>query len=53
MKYSLEFHDYSVAIAAYGKLLEALTAVPQREESPARSGFLAAFKLSPEPSAAF
>ena len=53
MKYSLEFHDYSVAIAAYGKLLEALTTVPKREESPARSGFLSAFTLSPEPSAAF
>jgi hypothetical protein len=37
-KYSFEFHDYSVAIAAYGKVLEALTKVPQREGSRATIG---------------
>jgi hypothetical protein len=31
-KYSLEFHDYSVAIAAYGKVLEALTTVQHKKE---------------------
>ena len=31
-KYSLEFYDYSVAIAAYGKVLEALTTVQSKKE---------------------
>jgi len=31
-KYSLAFHDYSVAIAAYGKVLEMLTGLQQQEE---------------------
>jgi hypothetical protein len=38
-KYSLEFHDYSVTIAAYGEALAALTALQQQEE------FSAAFSL--------
>jgi hypothetical protein len=47
-KYSLEFHDYSVAIAAYGKVLEVLTAL-QREElySPSLSLF-GSLESSPE-----
>lgn len=32
MKYSLAFHDYSVAIAAYGKVLQVLTRLQQQEE---------------------
>jgi hypothetical protein len=31
-KHSLEFHDYGVAIAAYGKVLEVLTRLQQLEE---------------------
>ena len=31
-KYSLEFHDYSVTIAAYGEALAVLTTLGQREE---------------------
>jgi hypothetical protein len=31
-KYSLEFHDYSVTITAYGKALAVLTALQQQEE---------------------
>jgi hypothetical protein len=31
-KYSLEFHDYSVTIAAYGKALAVLTALQRQEE---------------------
>lgn len=31
-KYSLEYHDHSVTIAAYGDALAVLTAVQQQEE---------------------
>jgi hypothetical protein len=51
-KYSLEFHDYSVAIAAYGKLLDALTTVPHREERPMTLGVIASLEASREARAA-
>jgi hypothetical protein len=39
-RYSLEFHDQSVAIAAYGKVLGILTRLQQQEEcSPALALF--------------
>jgi hypothetical protein len=31
-KYSLAFHDYSVAIATYGNVLQVLTRLQQQEE---------------------
>jgi hypothetical protein len=53
-RYSLEFHDYSVAIAAYGKVLEALTMVqPREEETPATTGLIGLLGISREPQAAF
>jgi hypothetical protein len=52
-KYSLEFHDYTVAIAAYGKVLEALTTVPQRKDCPAMSGSVTLLGASRELQAAF
>ena len=50
-KYSLEFHDYSVAIAAYGDVLEVLTTLRQREEYSPSLGLLGSLKSSPGPSA--
>jgi hypothetical protein len=52
-KYSLEYHDYSVAIAAYGKVLEALTMAPPREEAPATIGPIGRLAISREARAAF
>jgi hypothetical protein len=54
MKYSLEYHDYSVAIAAYGKVLETLTMpVAPCKRSFASIGFLESLTASLEPRAAF
>jgi hypothetical protein len=50
-KYSLEFHDYSVAIAAYGEVLEVLTAL-QREERYSPNAVFGSLEYSPEPQAA-
>jgi hypothetical protein len=38
-KYSLAFNDYSVAIAAYGKVLEVLTKLQLQEEYSPSVGF--------------
>ena len=40
-KYTLEFHDYSVTIAAYGEALRVLTALQPEEEYSANFGVLA------------
>jgi hypothetical protein len=45
-KYSLEFHDYGVTIAAYGEALAVLTALQWDEEFSANFGVLGG--LSPE-----
>ena len=50
-KYSLAFHDYSVAIAAYGDVLEVLTTLQQQEEYSPSLGLLGWLKSSPEPHA--
>ena len=50
-QYSLEFHDYSVAIAAYGKVLETLTGLQQQEEYPPSLALLGALETSREPRA--
>ena len=47
-KYSLEFHDYSVAIAAYGKVLEVLTALQREEVYCPSLGLFASLESSPE-----
>ncbi len=47
-KYSLDFHDYSVAIAVYGKVLEVLTTLQQQEEYSARFGLIGSPESSPE-----
>ena len=39
-EYSLEFHDHSVTIAAYGKALAVLTALQLEEEYSANFGVL-------------
>jgi hypothetical protein len=41
-KYTLEFHDYSVTIAAYGEALRVLTALQPEEEYSANFGVLVA-----------
>ena len=45
-KYSLAFHDYSVAIAAYGKVLELLVGLQQQEECSPNLGLLGALENS-------
>jgi hypothetical protein len=50
-KYSFEFHDYSVAIAAYGDVLEVLTTLQQQEEYSPSLGLVGSLKSSPAPSA--
>ena len=52
-KYSLEFHDYSVAIAAFGKVLEALTNGQPRHEKFATAALLGSLKTLPESRPAF
>ena len=39
-KYSLEFHNHSVAIAAYGEALAVLTTLQQQEECSAYLGLV-------------
>ena len=52
-KYSLEFYDYSVAIAAFGKVLEALTnGQPQEEQFPTAALF-GSLRTLPESRPAF
>jgi hypothetical protein len=50
-KYSPEFHNYGVAIAAYGKVLEVLTALQQDELSSPSLGLLGALEPSRNPRA--
>ena len=52
-KYSLEFHDYSVAIAAYGKVLETLTTAQPKEENFATVGMIGSLRTVLEPHTAF
>src|SRR5260370_6242627 len=46
-KYSLAFHDSSVAIAAYGKVLEMLVGLQRQEECSPNLGLLGAFATPP------
>jgi hypothetical protein len=50
-KYSFEFHEYSVAIAAYGDVLEVLTTLQQQEEYSPSLGLLGSLRASPGPRA--
>jgi hypothetical protein len=50
-KYSFEFEEYSVAIAAYGKVLEVLTALLREELCPPNLGFLNSLESAREPRA--
>jgi len=50
-KYSFEFDEYSVAIAAYGKVLEALTALRHEELLSPDLGLLGAMESSLKPQA--
>ena len=50
-KWSFEFHEISVAIAAYGKVLEVLTTLQRQEEPSVPLDLLASLKWSPEPHA--
>jgi hypothetical protein len=45
-KYSFAFHDYSVAIAAYGKVLEMLVGLQRQEECSPSLGLLGALETS-------
>jgi hypothetical protein len=45
-KYSLVFHDYSVAIATYGKVLEMLVAFQRQEDCSPSLGFLGTLETS-------
>jgi hypothetical protein len=45
-KYSLAFHDHSVTIAAYGKVLELLVGLQQQEECSPHLGLLGALENS-------
>ncbi len=47
-KYSLAFHDFSVAIGAYGEALAALTALQQQEEDWPNGGVLCLLESSRE-----
>ena len=47
-KYSLAFHDLSIAIAAYGKVLGVLTALRDREQYSCTLGLLNSLRASPE-----
>ena len=46
-KYSLAFHDYSVTLAAYGKVLEMLVGLQRQEECSASLGLLGTLEPSP------
>ena len=51
-KWSFEFHELSVAIAAYGDVLEVLTTLPRQEEEPRVSlELLASLEWAPAPHA--
>ena len=52
-KYSLEFHDYSVAIAAFGRVLEALTNGQPQQEKFATVALLGSLRTLPESRPAF
>jgi len=45
-RYSSEFHDHSVAIAAYGKVLGILTRLQQQQECSPALALLGAFQTS-------
>jgi hypothetical protein len=47
-KYSLEFHDYSVTIAAHGEALAVLTALQRNEEGSAYFGIVGPLDLALE-----
>jgi hypothetical protein len=47
-KYSLAFHDLSIAIAAYGDVLAVLTALREQEQYSCTLGFLNSLQASPE-----
>lgn len=50
-KYSFEYEEYSVAIAAYGKALEVLTTLMHNELSSPDLGLLGAMEASLKPQA--
>jgi hypothetical protein len=47
-KYSLAFHDLSIAIAAYGDVLAVLTALREQDQYSCTLGFLNSLQASPE-----
>jgi len=47
-KYSLAFHDLSIAIAAYGDVLRVLTALRDQEQYSCTLGLLNSLQASPE-----
>jgi len=47
-KYSLAFHDLSIAIAAYGDVLAILTALREQDQYSCTLGFLNSLQASPE-----
>jgi hypothetical protein len=47
-KHSLEYHDHSVTIAAYGNVLAVLTALHQEEDCSAYFGLLGALDTAQE-----
>ena len=47
-KHSLEYHDHSVTIAAYGNALAVLTALQQQEERSAYFGLLGSLDTAPQ-----
>ncbi|HEY4817729.1 MAG TPA: hypothetical protein VIH67_09900 [Candidatus Acidoferrum sp.] len=50
-KYSFEHHDYGVAIAAYGEVLEVLTTLQQHDEYSPSLGLLGSLESEPGPRA--
>ena len=48
MKYSLEYHDHGMTIAAYGEVLAVLTALQQQEECSAYFGLVGSLDPAPE-----
>jgi len=48
-KHSFPFHDLSIAIAAYGEVLGALTALQEREQYSCTLGLLNSLQASSEP----
>ncbi|HXN52505.1 MAG TPA: hypothetical protein VN943_11250 [Candidatus Acidoferrum sp.] len=47
-RYSLAYHDFSVAIAAYGRVLDVLSTLQQPEEYSSTLGFLGSLEASRE-----